>query len=191
MGSCFSFSEAGEDHKREDVELPDESYEMDEEQHHDERKKDEHSMVQSSARRVWYKNHPRRKKTARYAATHRLLCHKMDYGCFICGKTKNEVALESHHFYSEWAAQNGIDWIKFGQNAVLYQYHDWQTGKPFGLQFDWNQVQKDHSIFVDSPQNMMVLCPKHHRDRTCGIHATPFDLFLLQQNATYEVITAV
>jgi hypothetical protein len=130
-------------------------------------------------KQIHYPEHEPRKNTSLYNHTHRELCIKNDTPCFICNKTrKDNIVTETHHFFCEYAGMNGIDWIEFGQRAkCLYNP---QTGKNFAELFDWKQVQKDPSIFVDSQYNMIVLCVEHHRSSNRGIHHVPFPEWFLQ-----------
>jgi hypothetical protein len=130
---------------------------------------------------VQYPNHNPRKNSAIYTKTHHELCDIRDMPCFICGKTKRETgeSLETHHFYIEKVAQNAIDWHKFGEFAKIC--YNIQTGENIGDKFDWKQVEKHPDLFVDSPQNMIVLCKEHHISGNRGIHHVPFPDWILQK----------
>jgi len=101
--------------------------------------------------------------------------------CFICGKSnkKNNISTETHHFYVEKAAQNAIDWIKFGEFAKIC--YNIQTGENIGDPFDWAAVAKNPDLFVDSKYNMIVLCKEHHISGKRGIHHVPFPNWVLQK----------
>ena len=130
---------------------------------------------------VNYPNHVKRKDSSIYRKTHNKLCHEQDMPCFICGKTqkKNNISLETHHFYCEKAAQNAIDWIEFGKFAD--NCYNIQTGINIGSTFIWKEVEKNPDIFVDSVHNMIVLCKEHHISGSNGIHHIPFPDWILQK----------
>jgi hypothetical protein len=134
---------------------------------------------ETNTHKIHYPDHPPRKETPEYIRTHKMLCIEKNMPCFICGKTHHEgCQTETHHYFCEYAAMNAIDWIAFGEKAkTLYNP---QTGENIGSMFDWKEVQKNPTIFVDSPQNMVVLCPDHHRSSYCGIHHVPYPEWLLQ-----------
>jgi len=142
-----------------------------------------HPKKMSNHYTVNYPNHEKRTSSTLYNKTHHELCHIKDMGCFICGKThkKDGIATETHHFFCEWAGQNGVDWIKFGQSAKML--YNPQTGENIGNVFNWSAVSKNPTIFVDSPQNMIVLCKEHHISGNRGIHHVPFPEWILQKFA--------
>lgn len=127
-----------------------------------------------------YPEHPPRTDSPLYTKTHHTLCIKNDTPCFICGKTRKQdkIITETHHFFCEYAAMNGINWLEFGKRSkTLYNP---QTGENFSELYDWNKVQDDPGIFVDSVHNMVVLCEEHHRSSNKGIHHVPFPEWILQ-----------
>ena len=95
------------------------------------------------------------------------------------------VSVETHHFYCEKALQNVYDWELFGEFAQGSR--NLQTGEP--LDFNWAEVALNPDIFVDSPQNMIVLCKEHHRSGNRGIHHVPFPEWIAQKFATREVLS--
>jgi hypothetical protein len=140
-------------------------------------------MKESNSHVVHYPDHPPREDTALYRRTHHELCLVKDLPCFGCGRTRAEhkVLTETHHFFCEKAAEKAVDWIKFGAKAEnLYNI---QTGVHIGSSFDWDAVQKNSDLFVDSTANMVVLCPDCHRSSTKGIHHVPFPEWVLQAYA--------
>ena len=118
-----------------------------------------------------------RKSSAIYRKTHKQMKHMP---CFICGKTneKDNIYVETHHFYIEKAAQNAIDWKVFGDFAD--KCYNMQTGESLA-KFDWGEVAKNPDLFVDSQQNMIVLCKQHHTSGSFGIHHVPFPDWILQK----------
>jgi hypothetical protein len=140
-----------------------------------------HSIHSSNHYTVHYPDHNKRVDSAIYKKTHHELCHLQDMPCFICGITNKSsgLSLETHHFYCEKAAQNAIDWIKFGKFAQ--HCYNIQTGVNIGNNFDWAEVEKNPDIFVDSIFNMIVLCKEHHTSANKGIHHIPFPEWILQK----------
>jgi len=140
-----------------------------------------HKLNQSNHYVVNYPDHIKRKDSSIYKKTHHQLCHIQDTPCFICGKTQkiNKISLETHHFYCEKAAENAIDWQMFG--IFANNCYNIQTGINIGNTFDWNEVEKNPDIFVDSVHNMIVLCKQHHISGSKGIHHVPFPDWILQK----------
>jgi hypothetical protein len=129
---------------------------------------------------VSYPHHEKRTDSAIYRKTHHDLVHVKKLHCFICNKANHENgSLETHHFYCEKAAENAIDWNKFGEFAK--NCYNIQTGVNIGEHFNWKEVQKNPDIFVDSEYNMIVLCQEHHRSGNKGIHHVPFPDWILQK----------
>lgn len=149
-----------------------------------------HQFRETDTRVVHYVDHPERKETPLYRRTRHHLIHVLKLRCYICGdwseSKKPSTSLESHHFFCEYAEMFDMDFAKFANSAqTLYNP---QTGEHLGSAFDWNEVIKDPSLFVDSPQNMMVLCHVHHVDRTFGIHFCPYPLWVRQKTAKDGVV---
>jgi hypothetical protein len=142
---------------------------------------DLHPRKMSNHYTVNYPSHDPRKNSSIYNRTHHLLIDIRDTPCFICGKTKSKdnITLETHHFYCEKAAQNAIDWIKFEEFAK--KCYNIQTGENIWKNLDWNEVKNNPDLFVDSEYNMIVLCQEHHRSGNKGIHHVPFPDWILQK----------
>ena len=100
---------------------------------------------------------------------------------FVIGVIQEGISTETHHFFVEWAAAGAIDsannWSK------VKHFHNLQTGKNIGAAFDWSEVAKNPTLFVDSPENMVVLCEEHHRSSPFGIHHSTFPEWILQAYA--------
>lgn len=143
------------------------------------------SIKRTNQYTVQYPDHEPRKESTTYKHTHKELLYKKDLPCFLCGKRHLEkvdnenVHLETHHFFCTKAAQNAIDWIQFGKDAKYF--YNMQTGENIGAAFNWEEVNENPNIFVDSPQNMIVLCKKHHISAKYGIHSIPFPNWILQK----------
>jgi hypothetical protein len=140
-----------------------------------------HERHMSNHYTVNYPNHEPRTNSAIYRKTHNKMCIEKNMPCFICSKrhSPDGIPMETHHFYCEKAAENAIDWTKFGEFAKTC--HNIQTGENIGAKFDWTAVAENPDIFVDSPQNMIVLCKEHHISGTKGIHHVPFPDWILQK----------
>lgn len=101
--------------------------------------------------------------------------------CFICNSDKQ---LEAHHFYCEKFAVNAIDWDTFAQFAGVA--YNMQTGIKLDSGINWELVKENPDIFVDSANNMIVLCKLHHTSGKFGIHHVPFPDWILQRFAKNE-----
>jgi hypothetical protein len=114
--------------------------------------------------------HPPREDTPEYRQTHQLLVFDKDTPCKVCGvrrstldnPTKNTVGatdIETHHFPVALSLLDAVDWRK--------------------VHNDFPAVYNQHSleVWVNSPQNMLVLCDIHHRGTETGIHHLPTEEF--------------
>ena len=140
-----------------------------------------HKLNRSTHYIVNYPDHVKRKDSAIYKRSHHELCHIRDTPCFICGKTqkKDNISLETHHFYCEKSAENAIDWQEFSKFAT--NCYNIQTGINIGNTFNWKEVELNPDIFVDSIHNMIVLCKEHHISGGKGIHHIPFPDWIIQK----------
>ena len=112
-----------------------------------------HKLNRSTHYIVNYPDHVKRKDSAIYKRSHHELCHIRDTPCFICGKTqkKDNISLETHHFYCEKSAENAIDWQEFSKFAT----------NCYNIQ--------------------IVLCKEHHISGGKGIHHIPFPDWIIQK----------
>ena len=140
-----------------------------------------HKLNRSTHYIVNYPDHVKRKDSAIYKRSHHELCHIRDTPCFICGKTKKKdnISLETHHFYCEKSAENAIDWQEFSKFAT--NCYNIQTGINIGNTFNWKEVELNPDIFIDSIHNMIVLCKEHHISGGKGIHHIPFPDWIIQK----------
>lgn len=109
---------------------------------------------------LYYPEHERRSESVEFRHTKFKLLKKENRGCFICGTHEK---LEVHHFYIEWALMNAVDWDIFLKDYPQFS--------------NYNSIEE----FVDSPDNMMILCQKHHRHRDFGIHMMDFPEWRIQK----------
>ena len=116
--------------------------------------------------------HPPREETPEYARAHHHLTQVLDEPCAMCGVRNSTLhnskqnpfgatAIETHHYPIERSLLDACDPAKVG--IVFPQVKD----------------QASLEAFVDSEQNLMVLCDIHHRHPLHGIHhLTPQDFFV-------------
>ncbi|MBA2391145.1 MAG: hypothetical protein H0V70_00180 [Ktedonobacteraceae bacterium] len=107
--------------------------------------------------------HPPREDTPLYMRTHHRLVITLDTPCAICGVRHSTLsnprenpfhaqAIETHHYPVERSLLNACDPRKLG--VVFPQVKD----------------RKSMEAFIDSEENLMVLCDIHHRHPHYGIH---------------------
>lgn len=154
-------------------------------------------LKRTLAENVVYPPHPPRKASALYDQTHKELVYTLDTPCAVCGvkhSTLNDPeqniwgskALETHHDIIEWAGATEIDWDKLAADhptlkslaslALAYQAHLSASGE-FNGTLDPTIVTQ----FVDSTEQMLVLCDIHHRAALYGIHMITGPVFGLQR----------
>ncbi len=116
--------------------------------------------------------HPPREETPEYAKAHHHLVHVLDEPCAMCGVRNSTLhdpkqnpfgatAVETHHYPIERSLLDACDPRKVG--VVFPEVKD----------------RASLEAFVDSEQNLMVLCDIHHRHPLHGIHhLTPQDFFV-------------
>lgn len=113
---------------------------------------------------VAYKPHPPRTASPTYRKTHHHLIVELDAPCWVCGiRRSTGGAMETHHCFFEWAAQEGLDLEK--------------------VTADWPQITNRAALaeWVDSESNMLVLCADHHRGKYTGIHMIDYPIWQLQR----------
>ncbi len=111
--------------------------------------------------------HPPREETPIYRATHHKLVVEEDTPCIVCGVKNSTLddpkqnpfgakALETHHFPIERSLLEACDWQKVKEHFGFAAFH--------------LKGPEDLEAFVDSEDNMMVVCDIHHRSKQYGIH---------------------
>ncbi len=122
-----------------------------------------HATVVSVAEIEMTPPHPPREDTPIYARTHHHLVYTLDTPCAICGVRHSTLgiaranpfgakAVETHHYPIERSLLNACD--------------------PNKVHVIFPQVKNHESLeaFIDSEENIMVLCDIHHRHPHYGIH---------------------
>lgn len=145
---------------------------------------------------VFYPEHPPRKASALYTQTHHRLVAVEDRPCVVCGVRNSTLrtpanrdgakALETHHALIEWAGANAIDWDKLAADhpdlttlhalASAYHAHLLANGS-----FDGTIDPAIVTQFVDSPEQMLVICDVHHRSANRGVHMVSGPVWELQR----------
>jgi hypothetical protein len=117
--------------------------------------------------------HAPREETPLYARTHRALVYTLDTPCAICGVRQSTLddpkqnlfgakAIETHHYPIERSLMNACDPKKVG--VIFPHVKNYETLEEF----------------IDSDENMMVLCDIHHRHPHYGIHHVLAQDFFIQ-----------
>lgn len=131
-----------------------------------------HSTVVSVASVEMTPPHPPREETAAYTKAHHHLIYDLDSPCAMCGVRHSTLnnpkenpfgakSLETHHYPIERSLAHACD------------------PKKVGLVFPQVKDHESLEAFIDSADNLMVLCDVHHRHPLHGIHhLTPQDFFV-------------
>jgi len=147
---------------------------------------------------IFYPGHPKRKSTPEYEKTHHSLVFIKDTPCFICGIKQSTLTgikngtidpktntlgvkfMESHHLFVQDSLADAVD-IETLQKIV----ND-DDNQPLSLIIKdvlkkANIVDHDSLMkFVDSEENMIILCDVHHVGFG-GMHNTSFNYFIIQK----------
>jgi|SRR6185312_6636794 len=107
--------------------------------------------------------HAPRVETEAYKKAHNFLINEKKQGCHICGVTVDTISdparnpvgavqLESHHYPVERSLLDAVD--------------------PKKVHVDFPTVYDRATLeaWVDSPENLLVVCDRHHRGGETGIH---------------------
>jgi hypothetical protein len=148
---------------------------------------------------VMYPPHPPRTASALYERTHRQMVVEEDQPCAVCGVRNSTLgdpaqnphgskALETHHNLVEWAGANEVDWDKLAADhpdlpnlvalSKAYQAHLAANGT-----FEGTLDPAIVAQFVDSTEQMLVLCDQCHRGPQRGIHMISGPVWELQRYA--------
>lgn len=132
---------------------------------------------------AWYPPHDPRTASAEYRRTHEQLVVTLDTPCWICGVRNSELAaiadpqtrtwstLETHHAEIEWASEKAFE----DDGAMLAKLVSDLQGQIAA------QTPAALQAFLDSPDNILVLCALHHRGPQTGIHSITYPVWKLQR----------
>lgn len=127
--------------------------------------------------------------------------HRLKIPDAITGQTEGT---EYHHVFCEWAYADAVDWVAVKGIATgtitrlplldLVTHLPLASGETYDVKhsliwmickltellgFDWHAFDPAKpEMFVDSPQNMLVLNAKFHRMKGHGIHLKPFPVWV-------------
>lgn len=114
-----------------------------------------------------------------HARTH--LIDVLGAGCWIGGATKAQIVaglspahrchgakgLEAHHAIAEFAGLNEEDWAKVAADFPLAGLHS----------------DEDFLAFAESEAGLQIICDKHHRGPSTGIHSITYPVWKLDKYA--------
>lgn len=133
-----------------------------------------HGQTRTLTETIFYPDHVTRgAESSEFQNTKQKLT-KQGEGCYVCGLTQEElgpsVRMEGHHFNSEWSLVNSLDLVK--------------------VQKDFPDVT-DVKTFLDSLENLILLCPKHHRSNLYGVHMITMPAWIVQkyQKDGWDLVT--
>jgi hypothetical protein len=136
-----------------------------------------------------YPGHAPRRNTPAYNKTHQKMCIDDDTPCLICRVRHSTLSdptanwmrarfLETHHFLVQDSLVGGVS-----VDAILQVLRDATDQQPLAVLIRTLMASvHDHDslmAFLDSPQNMLVLCDKCHLGPE-GIHNTSWNYFIFR-----------
>lgn len=135
-----------------------------------------HAVNRRLMETIAYPEHDPRTQSEEYKRVHHHLVVELDEPCWVCGvrqSTLNDEAqnphgarqMETHHFDLEWALANAADPAK-----VLAAFPDMGAADEPHLR-----------AWLDSRDNMLVLCDVHHRHPHYGIHEISHPAWIAQK----------
>jgi hypothetical protein len=107
--------------------------------------------------------HPPRENTPIYMKTHHHLVFTLDKPCAVCGVRNSTLADPKHNHY-------GAQDIETHHHPIERCLLDACDPKKVSMIFPQVKDRASLEAFVDSEDNMMVLCDIHHRHPLFGIH---------------------
>ncbi|MGH7743615.1 MAG: hypothetical protein ACREQ5_02165 [Candidatus Dormibacteria bacterium] len=136
----------------------------------------EHEVVRHLTEEVMYPEHAPRKASAEYRKVHKHLVDTLDEPCWVCGVRKSTLydpghnpygakQIETHHYYVEWALANAIDPAK-----ILAAFPEMKEATDPALR-----------AWLDSENQMLILCDVHHRSGHFGIHSITYPVWVAQK----------
>lgn len=128
----------------------------------------QHEQTQRDEEYVVFPEHAQRTESTLFRQNKHRLVHEMNLPCFKCavkhsGSPPPEAYehREVHHYLCEWSAFNAVDPTKV-QHLLDSGFFD-----PYGFAA---QMKGQPFESPDDIRNLLVLCEKHHRDGSVGIH---------------------
>jgi hypothetical protein len=121
-----------------------------------------HAVSRSLHETVYTPSHPKRgSSSAEFRASKEAL-EKETPGCWVCGRSAEQVGapLEGHHLHAEWSLINSVDLAK--------------------IQESWPQA-KSLQEWLDSVDNLVLLCVEHHRSPLYGVHMVTMPAWVVQK----------
>lgn len=139
---------------------------------------------------------PRGSATPLFMHTRRALLEREGGKCWLTGLTAEQLGgpLEAHHYPIERCFAEGVDWVRFSNDA---KFGHWG---PYAAAFDWASffaaTPFDPYAFVDDMTvNGRLLGKQYHTGKDEGVHMLPEPIWLAQkymvegfQFSTVEVI---
>ena len=117
-----------------------------------------HAVSRALHETVYTPTHPKRgDSSAEFKASKEAL-EKETPGCWICGTT--DAVLEGHHLNTEWSLINSVDLAKIRETFPQAKSLE-----------DW----------LDSIENLILLCPKCHRSPLYGVHMVTMPAWIVQK----------
>jgi hypothetical protein len=128
----------------------------------------QHEQTQRDEEYVVFPEHAQRSESELFRKNKHKLVHEMNLPCFKCnvksGGNPPPEAFEHrevHHYLVEWSAFNAVDPVKV-QHLLDNGFFD-----PYGFAA---QMKGQPFESPDDIRNLLVLCQKHHRQASVGIH---------------------
>lgn len=133
-----------------------------------------HETTEGAALVEFTPPHLPRVDTPEYHKAHNFLIHQKKAPCQVCGVNIDTLTdpvinllgskqMESHHYPIERSLMNACDPVKVHTD--------------FPVVYDKATLE----VFIDSPQNLIILCDVHHRSPERGIHHLLTQDFVIQK----------
>src|SRR5665213_3222048 len=121
-----------------------------------------HAVSRTLHETVYTPTHPQRGASSPEFQASKKALEAISATCWICGKTAEEsgAPLEGHHLNTEWSLINAADWAKV------------QESFPHA---------KSLEEWLDSTDNLILLCTKCHRSPLRGVHMITMPAWIFQK----------
>jgi hypothetical protein len=120
--------------------------------------------------------------SALFVRTRKALLEREGGKCWLTGLTAEQLGgpLEAHHYPIERCFAEGIDWVRFANDA---KFGHWG---PYASAFDWNAffaaTPFNPYVFVDDMTvNGRLLGKQYHTGKDEGVHMLPEPVWLAQK----------